>query len=120
MIRDLTESSRKQLLHAIARWPAMVVIHLWPYALRSANGTRNHIPSDDAGRSPLERFIGVKVQPNLKTHHVFGCPVYALDRSLQSGTGMLPKWNPRAQLGMNLGPSPRHARNVSLVLSPTT
>ncbi len=29
-IRDLSESARKQLLHAHARWPAVVHFALWP------------------------------------------------------------------------------------------
>ncbi len=32
----------------------------------------------------------------------------------------IPKWSPRAHLGLNLGPSPMHARNVYLVLNLST
>jgi hypothetical protein len=35
--------------------------------------------------------------------------------SLAAGNAV-PKWSPRVQLGLNLGPSPMHARNVYLVL----
>jgi len=38
---------------------------------------------------------------------------------LQGGS-TVPKWSPRARLGVNLGPSPFHARNVYLILNPTT
>ncbi|KAL7475008.1 LOW QUALITY PROTEIN: hypothetical protein ACHAW6_000943, partial [Cyclotella cf. meneghiniana] len=31
--------------------------------------------------------------------------------------GKIPKWSPRSSLGLNLGPSPQHARNVNLVLN---
>ncbi len=44
------------------------------------------------------------------------CPVFALDNALASGKS-LPRWSPRARLGLNLGPSPIHARNVYLVLN---
>eukprot|EP00957_Ditylum_brightwellii_P168215 12806522-Ditylum_brightwellii.AAC.1 len=98
----------------------MILVNLWPYALWAANCSQNHLPIKDLEQSPLEKFSGVQVRPSIKTHHVFGCPVYSLDCKLQSGTGMLPKWNPRAQIVIKLGPSPRHARNISLVLSPTT
>jgi hypothetical protein len=37
MIRDLQESTRKQLLHAKSRWPKAIELNLWPYALRLAN-----------------------------------------------------------------------------------
>jgi hypothetical protein len=59
------------------------------------------------------------VSPLLKSNHTFGCPVYALQNCLQAG-GHLPKWNSRARLGIYLGPSPRHASSVSLVLNLTT
>ncbi len=32
----------------------------------------------------------------------------------------LPRWSPHARLGLNLGPSPMHARNVYLVLNLST
>jgi hypothetical protein len=48
--------------------------------------------------------------------HTFGCPVFALQNALASGKS-LPRWSPRARLGLNLGPSPMHARNVYLVLN---
>eukprot|EP00957_Ditylum_brightwellii_P072266 5493048-Ditylum_brightwellii.AAC.1 len=44
MIWDLTEAMRKQLLHAMARWPAMILSNLWPYPLQAACATRNHLP----------------------------------------------------------------------------
>ncbi len=51
--------------------------------------------------------------------HTFACPVFALQNALASGN-QLPRWSPRARLGLNLGPSPIHARNVYLVLNLTT
>ena len=45
--------------------------------------------------------------------------MFALQNALAGG-GTLPRWSPRAQLGLNLGPSPSHARNVTLVLSLTS
>jgi hypothetical protein len=41
---------------------------------------------------------------------------FSLDNALASGKS-LPRWSPRARLGLNLGPSPIHARNVYLVLN---
>jgi hypothetical protein len=51
--------------------------------------------------------------------HTFGCPVFALQNALAAGHS-IPRWNPRSRIGLNLGPSPLHARNVHLVLSLTT
>lgn len=71
------------------------------------------------GTSPQERFAKVNVAPKLRNAHTFGCPVYALTNRLQSG-GRQPKWVLRARLGINLGPSPRHAGSDNLVMSLTT
>ncbi len=55
----------------------------------------------------------------LRHVHTFGCPVFALQNVLASGS-QLPRWSPRSCLGLNLGPSPMHARNVYLVLNLVT
>ncbi len=52
----------------------------------------------------------------MKTMHTFACPVFALQNALASGN-TLPRWSPRARLGLNLGPSPIHARNVYPILN---
>jgi len=68
------------------------------------------------GVSPMENFSSTNVSANMKHFHTLGCPVNALDEMLQANKPIA-SWNKRARLGINLGPSPRHARNVSLVLS---
>jgi hypothetical protein len=73
----------------------------------------------DNGTLRLERFSGTSVGYRMKDHHIFGCPVFALQNDLAAGN-KLPKWSPRARLGPNLGPSPSHARNVNLALNLTT
>ena len=118
-IRDLTESARKQLLHAKQRWPAAVHLALWPYALRSACYLHNNLPVLEDGTSRLEKFSGIRVGTRMKEYHAFACPVFALQNALAGGN-TLPRWSPRARLGLNLGPSPLHARNVNLILSLTT
>jgi hypothetical protein len=52
----------------------------------------------------------------MKHVHTFACPVFAWDNALASGNS-LPRWLPCARLGLNLGLSPTHARNVYLVLN---
>ena len=115
-IRDLQEQARKVLLHSISKWPKASSTHLWPYALRHVNDIRNNIPNKSDGSSPVQRFTGVEVQTKMKTFHTFGCPVYSLNTKLQNNQS-IPKWEPRAQVGLYLGNSPRHARSVSLVLN---
>ena len=118
-IRDLQEQARNILLHAIIRWQSAVTIHLWPYALCHANDVRNAIPSQDDVTSSLDRFASVKLPPRLRLYHTFGCPIFALSERLQNGSS-IPKWSPRARMGVYLGTSPRHARSVSLILSLST
>ncbi len=71
------------------------------------------------GTSRLELFSSICVGANMKHMHTFGCPVFALQNALASGK-QLPRWSPRAGLGLNLRPSPMHARNVYLVLNLST
>jgi hypothetical protein len=97
----------------------VISIHLWPYALRSANQLRQVTPGKEDGTPPLERFFGAEVAATLKDCHTPLCPVYTLNIALASGNS-IPKWDTICTLGINLGPSPRHARNVSLVLNLTT
>jgi hypothetical protein len=104
------------LLHAKARWPSCVHLCLWPYALRNAVHVWNTAPVLPDGTSKLEKFSGTDVGFRMKNNHTFGCPVFALQNDLAAGN-KIPKWSPRARLGLNLGPSPNHACNVNLVLN---
>ena len=116
-IRDLSESARKQLLHAQARWPGAIHLLLWPYALRTAVALHNTLPTLEEGILQLEKFSSIRVGVRLLKIHVFGAPVFSLSNALGSGSS-LPKWSPRCQLGIHLGPSTKHACNVYLVLNP--
>ena len=60
-IRGITEDGRKQLLHAMARWPEAVDLALWPYALRYAVHLYNTVPVLENGVSRLELFSGTQV-----------------------------------------------------------
>ncbi len=118
-IRNLSVSARKQLLHARQCWPEAVHVSLWPYALRSAALLHNALPVLEDGTSRLELFSSIRVGANMKHVHTFACPVFALQNTLPAGNAV-PKWSPRARLGLNLGPSPMHARNIYLVLNLST
>ena len=48
--------------------------------------------------------------------HTLGCPAFDLQNELASGNNF-PKWSPISRLGVNIGPSPNHQRNVHLVLN---
>jgi hypothetical protein len=119
-IRDLNDMATVILNYAQRKWPQAISTHLWPYALRAASDTGNSLPRLNQQQSPIEIFSNVKVRPNLRHHHPFGCPVYVLDGKLQSGQKAGKKWTDRARLGVNLGFSPQHSKSVALVLSLTT
>jgi hypothetical protein len=118
-IHDLLESARKQLLHARARWQAAVHFALWLYALHNAVHLHNNLPVLEDGTLRLELFSSIRVGSNMKHAHTFGCPVFALQNVLASGN-QLPCGSPCALLGLNLGASPMHARNIFLVLNLVT
>ena len=48
--------------------------------------------------------------------YILSYPVYALNPKLQEGK-KIKKWEPRVRLGIYSCVSPRHSRNVSLVLN---
>jgi hypothetical protein len=100
----------------LAGWPAAVHFALWPYALHNPALLNNSLPVLEDGTSRLELFSSIQVGCNMKHVHTFTCPVFTLQNALASGKS-LPRWSPRARLGLNLGPSPTHARNVYLVLN---
>jgi hypothetical protein len=60
-----------------------------------------------------------KVLPNPKHFQPFGCPTYVLATPLQAGNAYH-KWKERSRVGIYIGPSPLHGRNVALVLDPST
>ena len=115
-IGDLSESARKQLFHARACWPAAVHLALRPYALHSAALLFNALPVLEGGTLRLKQFSSIQVGCNMKHMHTFDCPVFALSSALAAGNS-IPKWLPRACIGLNLGLSPMHVWNVYLVLN---
>ena len=86
------------------------------------------IPGEKIGRSkqpdryeqsPLSKFSGTEVEPNLDHFHPFGSPVYVLENDLQSHHAHN-KWSDRSRVGIFLCHSPNHASNVPLVLNTQT
>ena len=118
-IRDLQEQARMMLLFVVHKWPRMLSMALWLYALRTANEVRNATPMENQTKTPMELFAQVAIAPKLKHFHTFGCPTYILDNKLQVNQG-IQKWQARSRLGIYLGPSPNHSRSISLILNPRT
>ncbi|GFH52929.1 hypothetical protein CTEN210_09405 [Chaetoceros tenuissimus] len=120
-IRDLQDHARTMLIHANNRWKKCITANLWPYAVREANNAINHTPNmkDNDKRSPYQIFTDTKVNVNPKHFKPFGCPVYILENELQQNKPYH-KWKQRSKVGIYLGKSEQHGRNVSLVLNRTT
>jgi len=121
-IRSLQDLTRSMLIHQNRRWKMAATVNLWPYALRMANDAINETPNlkDQEGRSPLQIFSDSDIETNTKHWKPFGCPVYVLADRLQTGRGIYDKWEYRSKVGIYLGRSPSHGRNIALVLDRTT
>jgi len=104
------------LLHAQRRWPDAINTHLWPYALKAANDSRNNSPTSKYDDCPISRFCKTASFPKILHQHHFGCPVYVLGKQMQDGK-KAKKWEDMTRIGVNLGYSPRHASSVSLILN---
>ena len=117
-IRELQGMARTMLLHANKRWPQAITANLWPYAVRHANDCINAAPNmqHETKQSPIQLFSQTAINTNKKHWRPFGCPVYVLDERLQ-GNKPHNKWENRARVGIYLGQSPIHNRNVALVLN---
>jgi hypothetical protein len=115
-IGDLQRRATTLLLHAQRRWPDAINTHLWTYAIRAANDSRNYTPTNENDASPMSRFCTTSSVPSVQNQHHFGCPTYVLKKELQDHK-TLRKWSDRTRVGTNLGYSSRHTFNVSLILN---
>ena len=70
-------------------------------------------------KTPIELFTKTKVAINTKHFHTFGSPAYVLQNELQNGKPFH-KWKERSKVGIYLGMSPIHGKNVALVLDRAT
>ena len=120
-IRELQDMARTMLIHAKNRWSQCITANLWPYAVRAASNALNNAPSlqHPKRKTPLQMFSKSEVQPNVKHYQTFGCPAYVLDSALQAQKPHH-KWNQRSRVGIYLGQSPFHGKNVALILDRTT
>ena len=104
-IRELQVTMRATLIHATKRWPGVVTIHLWPYAIRMANQAYNATPlnAHTNKQSPNKIFDNSAVDINQKHWKPFGFPTYVLKSELQGTTGIHPKSDARSRAGISLG-----------------
>jgi hypothetical protein len=109
------------LIHANRWWKMSISAHLWPYAVRMASEQIKNTPrmQSPSRKSLMQEFAKTAVHTNIKHWHPFGSPVYVMESALQK-QGIFGKWKTRANIGIYLGRSPHHSRNVALVLNRQT
>ena len=119
-IGTIMSMARTNMLHAAVRWPETADSSLWPMAVDYAVYLFNHVPNPVTGISPIELSTRTVLQNKDYHHlHVWGCPAYVLDPTLQGGK-KLPKWQPRSRRAVFLGLSKKHAASIPLVLNLTS
>ena len=120
-IRDLQDQTRTMITYAKSKWKNCITVNLWPYALLIANDVLNNAPNFSLKdkRTPMQYFTNSTISINKKHYHPFGCPAFVLDKQLQSNKPFN-KWNVRSKVGIYLGQSPHHGKNVALILDRRT
>ena len=120
-IRELQDSARSMILHANKRWPNTITTNLWPYAMKMACEVFNNSPnlSRKDYKTPVQVLSNTDISINPKHYNTFGCPVYVLNSKLQEGKPF-GKWKQRSRVGVYLGQSPHHNKNVALILDRTS
>ena len=119
-IRTIMTIARTMMIHGGIYWPDVADSTLWPMAVKHACFLYNHVPSHVTGLSPSDIFSRIRwPQKKFLDLHVWGCPVYVLEKSLQDGK-KIPKWRPRSNRSIYMGISNKHASTVPLVLSTST
>ena len=118
-IRTTMAMARTMLLHQAINWPDVADSSLWPCAVRYAAQIYNLLPNS-THLSPTDVWTKSRIPlRQLHKYHVFGCPVYVLQKRLADGK-KLGRWEPRSQRCIHMGFSPDHSKDAPLVLNPAT
>jgi Reverse transcriptase (RNA-dependent DNA polymerase)/Zinc knuckle len=117
-IRTVISIARTIMIHAAIHWPEVSDPCLWPMAVQHASYVFNRMPHLDTGLCPLDLFNRQRwKQSQLHDLHVWGCPVYVLDKRTADGV-KIPKWKPRSNRFIYMGISNKHASSVPLLFNP--
>jgi hypothetical protein len=119
-ISTIMAMARTMLLHHAIRWPDTADMGMWPMAVDYATYIYNHVPNPDTGVAPIDVFTRTRApRTQLQNLHVFGCPTYVLDPTLQDGK-KIPRWQPRSRRSIFVGLSRQHASTIPLVVNNRT
>ena len=117
-IKNVSRKGRIFMFHAALGWPDKFDKTLWPQAMSHAVHLHNHIPKRPHGLAPTEIWSkSISTHSQIINAHPFGVPAYVLNPRLQDGA-KIPKFDPRSNQGIYVGPSPLHASTVGLILNP--
>ena len=113
-IQTIMSIAWSRMLHSAVHWPDVADATLWPMAVSHAVFllTSGLCPNDVFTKSRWE-------QRKYHDLHVWGCPVYALEKAIADGK-KLSRWKPQSIRCVNMGLSKKHASTVPLVLNPET
>ena len=117
-IRELQELTCTLMVHYRRRWYKEATENICSYALCMANNLINEITSfkKPDKKRPQSVYSGYPVVPNSKHWKISKCPIYVIDSALQS-TQPHQNWSEKSRVGVYLGTSLIHSKNVTLVLS---
>jgi hypothetical protein len=116
-VKTLAQWACANMLHLAHHWPSQTNVRFWPQAIEYSIWVFNRLPHQTIGLSPNKLWLSCRaLTEEINRAHVFGCPVYVLDAALQDGH-KIPRWSPRARLGIFLGFSTLHSLLVPLVMN---
>ena len=84
------------MLHAAIHWPDVADASLWPMAIAYDVYLYKRLPALESGIAPID--IQTKTrweQCRFHGFHVWGCPVYVLDKTIADGK-KIPHWKPHS------------------------
>ena len=119
-IQTIMSIAWTMMLHAAIHWSEMADLSMLPMAVQHAVFLQHHVPSPSTGLCPHYLFFKTRwSQSKFLDLHVWGCPVYLLDKTLSDGK-KLRRLTPRSHHEVIMGLSPKHSSTVPLVLNPGT
>ena len=102
-IRTIMAMARTMLMHSSIHWPEICDPTMWPMAVQHAVWIYNHIPNPSNGLAPIDMWSKTKFpMTKLQNLHVFGSPVYILDKRIADGN-LIGRWQPRSHHGVYMG-----------------
>ena len=119
-IQTIMSLANTMMLHTAIHWLEQADPSLWPMAVAHAVYLYNHVPQTGLGICLADLFTCTQWE-QCKFHdcHMWGCPVYVLDKHLLDGK-KIPHWKSYSKHLIYMGNSPMHASMVPLILNPDT